>query len=103
MATGTERPQQRPGGVHDASRAAIAARHMRTDRWWLSPAGTAAGLFAFIVYSTWRAFANADYYAAPYVSPFYSPCLAENCVPMKGGPNWEVFGSWWGLSPPCWS
>lgn len=69
MATGTERPQQRPGGVHDASRAAIAARHLRTDRWWLAPAGTAAGLLAFIVYSTWRAFANADYYAAPYVSP----------------------------------
>lgn len=60
---------------------------------------TAAGLLAFIVYSTWRAFANADYYAAPYVSPFYSPCLAENCHTMRGGPNWEIFGSWWGLSP----
>ncbi len=65
----------------------------------LAPAGTAAGLLAFIVYSTWRAFANADYYAAPYVSPFYSPCLAENCQEMRGGPNWDLFGSWWGLSP----
>ncbi|GLV80748.1 hypothetical protein Slala03_04370 [Streptomyces lavendulae subsp. lavendulae] len=99
MATGTEPHRQRPGGVHDPSRAAIAARHLRTDRWWLSPAGTAAGLLAFIVYSTWRAFSNADYYAAPYVSPFYSPCLAENCVPMRGGPNLDLFGSWWGLSP----
>ncbi|GGS90565.1 hypothetical protein [Streptomyces chromofuscus] len=102
MATGTEpttsdpRP---PGGVRSASRAAIAAPHLRTDRWWLAPAATAAGLFAFIVYSTWRAFANADYYAAPYVSPFYSPCLAENCEPMKAGPNWEIFGGWWGISP----
>ncbi|MEU7040297.1 hypothetical protein AB0A77_04455 [Streptomyces varsoviensis] len=86
-------------GVHHASRAAIPARHLRTDRWWLVPAGTAAGLLAFVVYSTWRAFAGDDYYAAPYVSPFYSPCVAENCVPMKGGADWEIFGAWWGLSP----
>ncbi|NBE55478.1 hypothetical protein [Streptomyces boluensis] len=99
MATGTEPDLDPAGGVRGASRAAIAARHLRTDRWWLSPALTAAGLLAFVVYSTWRAFGNAHYYAAPYVSPFYSPCLAENCVPMKGGPNWEIFGSWWGLSP----
>jgi len=103
LATGTEPPttERRPaaGGVRAAGRAAIAAPHLRTDRWWLAPAATAAGLLAFVVYSTWRAFANADYYAAPYVSPFYSPCLAENCEPMKAGPNWEIFGSWWGLSP----
>ncbi|NDZ79218.1 hypothetical protein G3I19_11970 [Streptomyces sp. SID10853] len=99
MATGTE-PRPGPGtGVHDASRAAIAARHLRTDRWWLSPAATAAGLLLFVVYSTWRAFANADYYTAPYVSPFYSPCLAEKCVPMRHGPDWDLFGSWWGISP----
>ncbi|MEU7279790.1 hypothetical protein AB0A69_13540 [Streptomyces sp. NPDC045431] len=104
MATGTQQPHTEPAdpsrtGVHSATRAAIAPRHLRTDRWWLAPAATAAGLLAFIVYSTWRAFANSDYYAAPYVSPFYSPCLAENCAPMKDGPNWEIFGSWWGLSP----
>ncbi|AUA11497.1 hypothetical protein GTZ89_35305 [Streptomyces sp. SID8382] len=108
MATGTD-PQATtpapagrgtaPHGVHGASRAAIPARHLRSDRWWLSPAITAAGLFAFVVYSTWRAFAGDDYYAEPYVSPFYSPCVAQNCVPMKGGANWEIFGAWWGLSP----
>ncbi|WP_137993545.1 hypothetical protein [Streptomyces vilmorinianum] len=98
MATGTE-PPSLGAGVHGPTRAAIAPRHLRTDRWWLAPAATAAGLLAFVVYSTWRALANSDYYAAPYVSPFYSPCLAENCVPMKDGPNWEIFGSWWGLSP----
>ncbi|MFI1503601.1 hypothetical protein [Streptomyces sp. NPDC020597] len=102
MATGTEpaptdpRP---PSGVRGAGRAAIAAPHLRTDRWWLAPAATAAGLLAFVVYSTWRAFANADYYAAPYVSPFYSPCLAENCDTMRHGPNAELFGAWWGISP----
>ncbi|WP_405857245.1 hypothetical protein OG361_25925 [Streptomyces sp. NBC_00090] len=101
MATGTEPPtgQRSATGVRSPGRAAIAAHHLRTDRWWLSPAATAVGLLAFVAYSTWRAFAAADYYAAPYVSPFYSPCLASNCVPMEGGPNWELFGSWWGLSP----
>ncbi|MEU4655369.1 hypothetical protein AB0G32_15755 [Streptomyces sp. NPDC023723] len=103
MATGTEPPptDAHPpgGGVHTPTRAAISAPHLRTDRWWLAPAGTAAGLLAFIVYSTWRAFADADYYAAPYVSPFYSPCLAERCAPMRSGPNWDLLGGWWGISP----
>ncbi|MFJ3232879.1 hypothetical protein [Streptomyces sp. NPDC086787] len=98
MATGTE-PQQNSRGVHTATRAAISAPHLRTDRWWLAPAVTAAGLLAFVVYSTWRAFADADYYAAPYVSPFYSPCLAEHCRTMRAGPNADLFGSWWGISP----
>ncbi|MFE1793372.1 hypothetical protein ACFW7J_34085, partial [Streptomyces sp. NPDC059525] len=64
MATGTEPPQQRPGGVHSPSRAAITARHLRTDRWWLAPAGTAAGLLAFIVYSTWRGGGGEQYQEA---------------------------------------
>ncbi|MGP3972963.1 hypothetical protein ACTWQF_02810 [Streptomyces sp. 8N114] len=108
MATGTE-PQQstgprppagpQPTGVHTSTRAAIAEPHLRKDRWWLAPAATALGLLAFVVYSTWRAFANTDYYHAPYVSPFYSPCLADNCATMKDGPNWGLFGEWWGLSP----
>ncbi len=87
-------------GVHAPGRAAIAARHLRTDRWWLSPTVTAAALTAFIIYSTWRAFANDDYYAAPYVSPFYSPCLASNCVPAKGGADLAIFGSGGGCPPP---
>ncbi|MCW7942042.1 membrane protein [Streptomyces hygroscopicus] len=102
MATGTEPPDTEPhppGGARTGARAAIAAPHLRTDRWWLAPAATAAGLLAFVVYSTWRAFANADYYAAPYVSPFYSPCLAENCRRMHAGPNADLFGSWWAVSP----
>ncbi|MEU6364464.1 hypothetical protein ABZ876_01680 [Streptomyces sp. NPDC046931] len=103
MATGTEPPDTEPrapgGGVRTGTRASIAVPHLRTDRWWLAPAATAAGLLAFIVYSTWRAFADADYYAAPYVSPFYSPCLAERCRTMHAGPNADLFGSWWAISP----
>ncbi|WBB63319.1 hypothetical protein O7599_12645 [Streptomyces sp. WMMC500] len=102
MATGTtERPPSpdQPGGVHAPGRAAVAARHLRTDRWWLQPAVTFAGLTVFIIYSTWRAFVNDDYYAAPYVSPFYSPCLGSDCVDMKSGPNVALFGDWWFMSP----
>ncbi|MFE9093892.1 hypothetical protein [Streptomyces sp. NPDC007264] len=103
MATGTEPPDTEPhtnrGGVRTGTRAAIAAPHLRSDRWWLAPAGTVAGLLAFVVYSTWRAFADADYYATPYVSPFYSPCLATRCQSMQAGPNADVFGDWWAISP----
>ena len=58
-------------------------RHLRNDRWWLQPAITATILFLFIVYSTWRAFENAHFFTATqnrnYISPFYSPCVAQNC------------------------
>nr|WP_244501245.1 hypothetical protein [Streptomyces sp. TP-A0874] len=85
--------------MHSPDRAAVSAAHLRTDRWWLAPAATSAGLLAFVVYSTWRALSNAHYYAAPYVSPFYSPCLAESCQTMRSGPNWPLFGDWWIVSP----
>lgn len=66
-------------GVHGPGRASIAERTLRTDRWWLSPLGTFVVFSAFIVYATWRAFADKDYFAEPYLSPFYSPCLTDAC------------------------
>ncbi len=84
-------------GVDAAGRAPVAARTLRTDRWWLQPAITVAVFVAFIIYSTIRAFANTAYYAAPYISPFYSPCLATNCIPGTG--ELHLVGSWWQLSP----
>jgi hypothetical protein len=53
---------------------------LRTDTWWLLPAVVVLVLGAFIVYSTWAAFQNAHYFAAPYLSPFYSPCIAKSCL-----------------------
>jgi len=53
---------------------------LRTDAWWLLPATVVVVLGAFIVYSTWAAFQNAHYFAAPYLSPFYSPCLSKSCL-----------------------
>jgi hypothetical protein len=93
------RPPIGAGGVHAPGRAAIKAGHLRTDRWWLPPLATALGLLAFVIYSTWRILENAHYYVEPYVSPFYSPCLSSNCVPMKQGSDWSLVGDWWSLSP----
>ncbi|MBM7790965.1 hypothetical protein [Tenggerimyces flavus] len=68
-------------GVFSPERAKIDQRTLRRDRWWISPVITFIGFTAFVVYSTWRAFANEFYYASPYLSPFYSPCLSDACVP----------------------
>src|SRR4051794_12302539 len=85
-------------GVHAPGRAAIAARTLRRDRWWLQPAITFGVLMSFIVYSTIRAFQNDYYYSRPYISPFYSPCLADRCVDGSRDLGTPV-GHWWSLSP----
>ena len=84
-------------GVFSASRAKIKERTLRTDRWWVQPAITFGVLFSFISYATLRAFENANYFAEPLISPFYSPCLSTECVPgssLMGQPfNFTLFGS----------
>jgi hypothetical protein len=74
------------GHVLGAARPPIAAAHLRRDSWWALPVTVVVVLLGFIVYSTWAAFQNAHYYAAPYLSPFYSPCVAKSCLhPTFGG------------------
>ncbi len=68
------------GHVRAAARAPIADAHLRTDTWWVLPLTVVVVLLSFIVYSTWAAFQNAHYYVAPYLSPFYSPCIAKSCL-----------------------
>lgn len=80
------------------AQAAIAIRSRPTERhdpWWLEPLVVALVLGGFVLYATWASLQNADYYAAPYLSPFYSPCLAANCVHAM----LPIVGSWWNLSP----
>ena len=84
-------------GVRNSVRARIDDRTLRQDRWWVYPAVTFAVFLAFVVYATWRAFAGHDYYAAPYLSPFYSPCLTTSCV--EGSSDFGQPFSWWQLSP----
>ena len=68
-----------PRGTDAPGRARIQERTLRRDRWWLQPLLTVLALVAFIVYSTVRAFENANYYASPYISPFYAPCITTRC------------------------
>jgi hypothetical protein len=80
-------------GMPAPRRAAVTARTLRTDRWWLQPLLTVLALVAFIIYSTFRAFQNAHYFAEPYISPFFSPCLTTACEgdtfpKLFTGPDW---------------
>ena len=68
------------GQVVGQARPPIAAAHLRKDAWWALPLTVVVVLTAFVVYSTWAALQNAHYYVAPYLSPFYSPCLSKSCL-----------------------
>jgi len=84
-------------GVMGPGRARVQTKTLRQDRWWLLPLATFVVFSAFVVYATWRAFAGADYYSAPYLSPLYSPCLTDDCV--AGSSDFGQPFSWWQLSP----
>jgi hypothetical protein len=71
------------------------AESRRRDMWWLEPLIVVVVLGSFGLYSLWAALQNANYYAAPYLSPFYSPCIATICEHV----TLPIIGSWWNLSP----
>ncbi len=73
----------------------IEQRTLRTDAWWVSPAAAAAALALFAAYATWAAWQGEHYFVAPYLSPFYSPCVASACEHVSV----PVVGDWWRLSP----
>jgi hypothetical protein len=90
------------GHVRTAARPPIEAAHLRKDAWWALPATVVLVLGSFIVYSTWAALQNAHYYAAPYLSPFYSPCIAKSCVhPTFGWGLPDVQLPWFGIVSPA--
>src|SRR5262245_61188181 len=67
----------------------------RTDAWWVEPLIVVAVLGGFGLYSLWVAVTNANYWVDPYLSPYYSPCIAANCRHV----TLPIIGSWWNLSP----
>ncbi len=83
-----------PGAI-GAEPSPSTARSERRDAWWREPLTVAVVLGSFGAYSLWAAFQNAYYYAAPYLSPFYSPCITANCEHV----TLPLIGSWWNLSP----
>ena len=95
-----------PAQPTSGARAAIPGRTLRTDRWWAAPAISFGVLLGFVAYTTWAAFQNADYFARPYLSPMYSPCIASVCEHARAGavhgvhvPTIGIIGTWWPISP----
>ncbi|BBY33907.1 MULTISPECIES: hypothetical protein [Mycolicibacter] len=89
----------RPGpGVFSATRARIANRTLRTDRWWLSPLRIDLGFAAFLIYATARGFQQNHYFVEKYhyLTPFYSPCVSQGCLP-EASEFWPRFlpDVWW--------
>ena len=83
-------------GVGAPGRARITEKTLRTDRWWLQPLLTTAGLAVFIIYATTRAFMGKNYWVPDYhyLTPFYSPCVSTSCVPEA-----RHLGAWFGDLP----
>ena len=86
-------------GTLSPGRANIKQPTLRTDRYWVAPLVTFLVFLAFIAYATFRAFQNQYYYSAPYISPFYSPCIAPSQCLKAGAPSVGIVGTWWGWSP----
>jgi hypothetical protein len=78
-------------------RAAIAAKTLRTDRWWVAPLLTAAGLIAWLTYATVRVFMQKWYFVSDYhyLTPFYSPCVSKGCVPESAHFGRFLPDVWW--------
>jgi len=83
-------------GVGGPTRAQIGAKTLRTDRWWVYPAVTFVVFSGFVVFATYRAFVGKYFYSDPYMSPFFSPCVAHDC---GGRTTLPVIADWWRLSP----
>ena len=82
-------------GVFSPTRAKITERTLRTDKWWLQPLLTFGVLFSFVIYATFRAFENKNYFVeeSHLISPFYSPCLSESCEPAATIGGWTPFSA----------
>jgi len=71
----------------------------RSDTWWVGPLLTFLGLSSFVVYSFYRIFEGCYYYAAPYLSPFFSPTLMVDPNVAGAAP---LHHAWFGAFPPGW-
>ena len=78
-------------------RAQITAKTLRTDRWWLSPLLTAAGLLAWVLYAVIHTFMQKWYFVPEYnyLTPFYSPCVSLGCDPAAAHFGRFVPDVWW--------
>ncbi|MCT2277121.1 hypothetical protein ACIODS_28590 [Micromonospora chalcea] len=95
--TSAKTPRSQPRGGR--ARAAIAAKTLRTDRWWFAPLITVVGLSAWVIYATVRVFMHKWYWVEQYhyLTPFYSPCVTDRCV--EGSSHFGQFLPGWWIIP----
>ena len=72
----------------------------RRDAWWASPLIVVVGFTAFVIYAIWAGLQTEHYYAEPYLSPFFSPCITANCAVLTFGV--PIIGTWFNLAPAMW-
>src|SRR5246500_1876891 len=83
-------------GVFSPTRAEIAQKTLRTDRWWLSPLRVDLGFAAFLIYATARGLQKAYFFVPQYhyLTPFYSPCMSKACG--EASEFWpQILPNWW--------
>jgi hypothetical protein len=80
-------------------RADIKSKTLRTDRWWLAPLLTAGGLTLWVAYAFGRTMMQKWYFSEgvgySYLTPFYSPCVSEGCVPAAAHFGTFLPDVWW--------
>lgn len=81
--------------LQSKARAAIDEATLRKDPWWAYPLSVSGLLIVMIGYLTIAGLQTTNYFAEPYLSPLYSPCLAVNCEHV----TFAIFGPWFTLSP----
>ena len=79
----------RPAGAK--ARAAIAAKTLRTDRWWLAPLLTVVGLTAWVAYATVRVFMQKWYWVDEY--HYLTPVLLALRLRAAACPEAAHFGT----------
>jgi len=72
---------------------------MRRDAWWIQPLVVFTLLLSFVVYATWAAFQNANYWYGSYLSPFYSPEVFGSSPHALLGPKPAWWPAWLAFSP----
>ena len=84
-------------GVGAPGRARIAARTLRTDRYWVQPLLTVVLLSLWLGYGLARTATQKHYFVPEYeyLTPFASPCVSASCV--EGSSH---LGVWFGEFPP---
>ncbi len=75
-------------------------RTLRRDLWWLEPTLIFVFFTVFVIYAVYAGLIGNNYYKAPYLSPFYSPCVTANCEHLTFGV--PLIGKWWNFAPAIW-